>query len=237
MPHALTDEMIQEIEQRGGFTATPEEVTAARYEATLPTVEEVRCHYPAHVARYERAAEVLERLPVTKHFPVVDAATGVGYGTVVLADLLPSVPEFIALEQNPVLHWFADMHYMRPRIRRKIADLERPCMFVEGPAYHLISALVCIETIEHLSDPYPLLANARLHLHSDGLLILSTPHRPQGSPYHKHEYELSELEELLEVNDFDIMSLHVQEGTRFRGFARIEDLRGKSIFVVARKKA
>jgi len=225
----VPDEMVCMIMEAGGFTATPGDVARARFAATLPTVEAVRARYPAHVARYERAAAELEGHDVRL---LIDAGSGAGYGASILAQRYLDA-EVWAIERNPVLRGFAAMHHSHPGIRWLLGDLGQPWPLL--PTAGSVDAVVCLETIEHFRSPTRLLTAFGRALRSRGLLILSTPHKPQGNPYHMHEYRLAELEAAVQGNGFEILSEHEQRGPEFVPLDRTADLGGRYMFFVARK--
>ena len=220
--------MVRKIEKAGGFTSLPEEVAAARFAATLTTVEAVRVRYPAHVARYERAASELEGHEIGL---MIDAGSGAGYGAFILAQSCPGA-EVWAIERNPVLRGFAALHYDNPWIRWILGDLGQPWPLL--PTAGSVDAVVCLETIEHFTDPTKLLSDFSRALRPGGLLILSTPHKPQGNPWHVREYTLGEVEEALEHYGFEIVSEQAQRGREFVPLERTADLGGRYMFFIAR---
>ena len=92
-------------------------------------------------------------------------------------------------------------------------DLERkaPIPLPDGSAG---GAIVCADVIEHLRDPRPLLRNLRLLLDDAPFALLSTPERditrgedhggPPDNPHHVREWNLAELEQLLDWAGFRI---------------------------------
>jgi SAM-dependent methyltransferase len=92
-------------------------------------------------------------------------------------------------------------------------DLERfaPIPLPEASAG---GAIVCADVIEHLRDPMPLLRNLRRLLDDSPFALLSTPERdiergrdhrgPPDNPHHVREWNLAELEQLLEWAGFRI---------------------------------
>jgi len=221
--------MVRKIEEVGGFTARPEDVAAARFAATLTTVEGVRARYPAHVARYEHAATALEGRDIRL---LIDAGSGAGYGAFILAQRYPNA-EVWAIERNPVLRGFAAMHYAHQNIRWVLGDLDQQWPLLPMPGS--VDAVVCLETMERFKDPTQLLTDFGRALRPGGLLILSTPHKPQGNPYHAREYTLSEVEEALEERGFEIMDEQEQRGVEFVPLDAAADLGGRYMFFVTRK--
>ncbi len=230
MGERVPDEMVRRIEEAGGFTAQPEEVAAARFAATLTTVEGVRARYPAHVARYEHAAAELEGHEIRL---LIDAGSGAGYGAFILAQRY-SHSEVWAIERNPVLRGFAAIHFARQNIHWLLGDLGGPWPLLAVPGS--VDAIVCLETIERFKDPRKLLTDFGRALRSRGLLILSTPHKPQGNPWHVREYTLAEVEEALERHGFEILSEQEQRGQEFVELDRAAQLGGRYMFFVARAR-
>jgi len=222
--------MVRRIEEAGGFTARPEDVAAARFAASLPTVAEVRARWPAHVARYEHAASQLADRMVRL---IIDAGAGVGYGAFILAQRYPNA-EVWAIERNPVLRGFAAMHYAHQNIRWVLGDLDQQWPLLPMPGS--VDAVVCLETMERFKDPTQLLTDFGRALRPGGLLILSTPHKPQGNPYHAREYTLSEVKEALEERGFEIMDEQEQRGVEFVPLDAAADLGGRYMFFVTRVK-
>jgi len=219
-------ELIAEVRQSIRVGAA--ELMAERFAVALPQISDVRQQWPEHVARYERAARVLGQLPPG---PIVDAASGCGYGAAILAEMLPEAPTIWALEGNCTLLAYAELHYKDPRILWRHRNLSKSWLLHE--VLGTVAGFVCAEMIEYLADPTHLLRQAGSLLRPDGRLIITTPHVPQGSPHHAHEYELGELEELLEAEGFEILDEQEQRGIEFVPLDRTADLRGRYMFLVA----
>lgn len=92
-------------------------------------------------------------------------------------------------------------------------DLERDAP-IPLPDASTGGAIVCADVIEHLRDPLPLLRNIRRLLDDAPFALLSTPERditrgddhsgPPDNPHHVREWNLAELEQLLEWAGFRI---------------------------------
>ena len=141
-----------------------------------PTLEGIRRD---HTARYEFAAS---RLPDGSR--VIDAACGVGYGSLILAREELHVAAFDCDEEALA---YAREHYADERIAYATQDLAACASFEQ------CDAAVCFETIEHIEDPRPLLRSLR----AAPLLIASVPNedampwrRADGSTtqYHFRHY-------------------------------------------------
>jgi SAM-dependent methyltransferase len=130
---------------------------------------------------------------------VLDVACGEGYGAAFLAEAARFVVG-VDIDEGAVAH-ARDAYGARDNVR-----------FVRGSAAALplaagtIDAVVSFETIEHLraADQARMLAEFARVLAPDGVLILSSPNRPEYSearayvnPYHLHELDRDELTGLL----------------------------------------
>lgn len=148
-----------------------------------------------HVKRYEFAAKHCDA------FHVLDAACGVGYGSMILADGGASHVE--AIDVAPEAIQSAAEYFARPNIRWRIADLENE------PTFELVGAAVSFETIEHLSDPLPFLKSLRQAARQ---LFASVPNQQRlrflkhRFPDHYRHYTPIEFLELL-----DAAGWHVDE--------------------------
>jgi SAM-dependent methyltransferase len=130
---------------------------------------------------------------------VLDVACGEGYGSGLLAQVAAHVTG-VDIDAATLAH-----------ARRRYAG-QANCTFVEGSAAALpirdasVDVVVSFETIEHLpADDQPrMLAEFARVLAPDGVLVLSSPNRPQYSeargyanPFHLHELDRAELAQLL----------------------------------------
>jgi SAM-dependent methyltransferase len=130
---------------------------------------------------------------------VLDAACGEGYGSALLAEVASEVTG-VDIDPPSLAH-ARDAYRDRPGLR-----------FVEGSVTRLpladgsVDLVVSFETIEHLErdDQAPMVAEFERVLAPDGVLVLSSPNRPEYSerrnyrnPFHRHELDRAELGELL----------------------------------------
>lgn len=133
---------------------------------------------------------------------VLDAASGDGYGTAILARTAESAVG-IDLAEEVVKE--ASVKYVASNLSYVAGDvLALP--FADAS----FDCVVSFETIEHVTDPRRFVAEIRRVLKPEGLLVLSSPNRRAfdrrnrcengGNPYHLHEMEQDELLSL--VKDF-----------------------------------
>jgi SAM-dependent methyltransferase len=87
-----------------------------------------------------------------------------------------------------------------------------------------VDAIVALQVIEHLDDPDGFLEACGRALKPGGSLIVSTPNRatfPAGiNPFHTHEYDAAELEELLKTRFAPVTLRGVSHGWRLRWLER-----------------
>jgi len=139
---------------------------------------------PTHLPQYRHAESLIQP---GEH--ILDCACGTGYGTEWLQQHGATVT---GVDISPQVIEYAQHRYPYPAIE-----------FRRGDAQHIPLAddtcdgCCCIETIEHLEEPARCLAELGRVLRPGGWLIISTPLRGQGNPYHIHEYERAELAEAL----------------------------------------
>lgn len=122
-----------------------------------------------HVARYERAARLLEPDDV-----VLDAACGVGYGATVLVEHGPNHTYIGVDRPGPVPQLLNPEQFIG-------ADLDQ-----WEPAFPFDVA-VCFETLEHLANPARF---AQILLRARRLVIASVPTVPTKAtnPWHLHDF-------------------------------------------------
>ncbi len=172
-----------------------------------------------HVARYEWACE-----RVKGH--VIDAGCNCGYGAAILADA--------GLRVTAIDNWaeglaFAKEWWDRPAITWQETNLEAATL-VSGK----VDAVVAFEIIEHLGNPYPLLAEAR---RAAPLLLASVPnedvwpHTPRLAPAHKRHYTRAQFGALLLECGWSTIEWWGQDG----GESPVErDVSGRTLVVECR---
>ena len=141
-----------------------------------------------HVKRYTFA------LPWCENGDVLDVACGVGYGTVVLADVAHTVVGGDLDEESIA---YARQRYTRPNVEFVVLDA------TELPFGDATFDAVCsFETIEHLDLPAAFVGEVARVLRSTGSFLVSTPrsdrttHSPEN-PFHRVEFSHGDFETLL----------------------------------------
>lgn len=143
-----------------------------------------------HVHRYLVARELVAGRDV------LDVACGEGYGSAMLASVARSV---VGVDIAPEAVAHARAKYLLPNLR-----------FIEGDCAALpldsasVDVVVSFETLEHHDRHEEMLSEIRRVLRSGGLLIMSSPNRPEYSPpgappnpYHVKELDFDEFSSLL----------------------------------------
>lgn len=176
-----------------------------------------------HVARYEWAAGELKKRFV-RAGRVIDFACGTGYGSAILAT---AAHEVYGRDKDPFAIATAKIRYgstlvnfaAKDKIQRHAcvcnetqSGLTSNGMQVFGIGHKCkcaasvdFDAVVSIETIEHLEEPFgpeQFLEECRKLIIPHGLMVLSTPLKnPNGllrSKYHIREYSVDEINKLVE---------------------------------------
>ena len=141
---------------------------------------------------YRRGIEPLLAERVTG-LRVADLACGEGYGAAVLARAAADV---VGVDANPEAYEHARLRYERPNLRFERGLVEA----FEGPC----DAIVFLQTIEHISEPEPLLERFRAvapltYVTTPNRLTLAPPKAEKSdNPWHLREYALGEYRALLE---------------------------------------
>ena len=143
-----------------------------------------------HVHRYLVARELVAGRDV------LDVACGEGYGSTLLASIARSV---VGVDIAPEAVAHARAKYLLPNLR-----------FIEGDCTALpldsasVDVVVSFETLEHHDRHTEMLREIRRVLRPGGLLIMSSPNRPENSPpgsppnpYHVKELDFDEFSSLL----------------------------------------
>jgi len=162
---------------RAGVTTLP--LTGER---TVPGLPSENYWFRRHVAAYRLARRMARGR-------VVDAGSGEGYGSALLARRAGAV----GLDLDPAVVAHASQRYRGvPFVRADLCHLP----LADGSA----DAVVAVQVLEHLHCADGFVEASRRALVPGGALIVSTPNSqtfPPGNPSHVHEYSAEELEGLL----------------------------------------
>lgn len=127
---------------------------------------------------------------------VLDAASGEGYGSFLLAQHAAQVT---GVDLAPAAVEHATRRYGRGNLRYVAGSVTALPL-----AAHSVDVIVSFETIEHLPAQAEMLAEFRRVLTADGVLIISSPNRPvyneaggEANHYHVRELDRDELAALL----------------------------------------
>ena len=141
---------------------------------------------PSHLARYNFSLKHL-----SKDDTVLDAPCGSGYGAKLLSFGTRKVFG-IDIFLGAIKH--AEEFFSNKKSTFLVGDIQNmKKKFSSGQFDKVIS----FEGIEHLKNPEKFLLEAKRVLKKDGRLIISTPRKPHGSPYHIYEFTLEEFVILL----------------------------------------
>lgn len=137
-----------------------------------------------HVVRYRFAAQLA---PGRR---VLDAASGEGYGSAILAAAGAASVRGVELDPKAVAH--AQERYGLEFTTGNVEQLP-----LDDASFDLV---VSFETIEHVNDPERTLAEFRRVLAPDGLLVISTPNKDRSlveNEFHAREFTHDEFVALL----------------------------------------
>lgn len=151
---------------------------------------------------YERAREAILGLG-SSHARVLDAACGIGYGSVYLADLgaYEGLDADLETVERARVRW--------PGATYSVADLDAPETFTCRGDY---DAIVSFETAEHLRAPLAFLRRCWSALKSGGLLCFSAPtgRTKDFDPYHRRDWSARRWEGMLKDSGFRVTARHEQ---------------------------
>jgi len=159
-----------------------------------------------HTARYEFAAKVLP-----KDSLIIDLACGIGYGSNIMAKAGHRV---IAIDRDEEALEFGKKHWKHKNIHFAAGDAEK----FSGGEIGEFGAAVCFETVEHISDPKPLLKTLRA---SAETLLVSVPNETvmpwanvdgNGTKFHFRHYTKAQFEQLLNETGWQVVEWFGQEG-------------------------
>jgi SAM-dependent methyltransferase len=148
-----------------------------------------------HLKRYVFA------LPYVTGKEVLDAASGVGYGTAYLAEASARVTG-VDVDEDTV--FYAQQRYGAPNVEFRqmdVTDLGFPDQSFD--------VVVSFETIEHVVDAPAAVREARRVLRNGGIYLVSTPHvdtttSSPENPFHATEYSPGDFAALLGESFLDV---------------------------------
>lgn len=176
------------------------------YERLVPGTLEWELYMGNHKLRYDFAKEKLLLLQSKR---VLDAATGVGYGANLLAEV---TKEIVAVDRDEGALEIANKNFKKDNILYVKDDCE---------TLHLINgsfdAIVSFETLEHLKKPGIFLKRCYELLNPGGLIIISTPNQlvsghseKKDWQFHEKEYQPDEFKEIILSAGFEDLRLFGQ---------------------------
>ncbi len=176
-------------------------------ERIIPDTPSLQYTFARHEVVYRAIANHL------KHQQVIDCGCGEGYGSSILRQQAAAV---VAIDRSPSTISDAQQKYVHQGITFIPQELEQTWPFTQQS----FDAAVCCQVIEHLKIPELLLREMSRILKPSGWAVLSTPFRPTFSPtgdildpYHFHEYDRQEYEQLLR-KFFPTVSIYALTGNQ-----------------------
>ncbi len=174
-----------------------------------------------HRGRYLWAAQLV------RDREVLDAGSGTGYGTEILAAAGARSVTGIDISQDAVDQ--ARLSSSASGGEFALGDLQE--LALDDSAFDLV---VCFEVIEHVDDPARVISELERVLRPTGVLVLSSPNRdvyPPGNPHHTHELVPSELEHLLDA----FAHVRIYRQSAWLAAAVLDDRRSRAVGVDARE--
>jgi SAM-dependent methyltransferase len=164
----------------------------------MDMLRESGCRADAHIVRYSLAAQY-----VRPGDTVLDCASGLGYGTAILASLSGGAA-FIGVELDEATVEYARVNYGRDGVTYRAGDASN----LKDLPDSSIDIIVSMETIEHVRDWNTALKEFHRVLKPDGRLVASVPDRwvdetgNDPNPYHFHAFDWAKLEKGLNQHFF-----------------------------------
>ncbi len=162
-----------------------------------------------HKRRYQIAKKSIEGCLI------LDIGCGMGFGTKILASEMPG-KKFVGIDIDEKSIEYAKRHNELPNIKFKLMDATKlgfpDCYF---------DSVVSIENIEHIEDYESYIKEVYRVLKANGRLFITTPnvnrvgniifkiigHKLPLNPYHKHEFKVNEIKELLRRYNLKIFKI------------------------------
>ncbi len=140
---------------------------------------------PSHLARYRFALDFIDEDDV-----VLDTPCGSGYGSLLLTEKSKKV---YGIDIFPPAIEHANELFSNENNCFFVCDMQDMSMFKDS----YFDVIVSFEGIEHIKDPDKFLQEVKRVLKPEGRLIISTPRKPHGSPFHIIEFSLEEYRRIL----------------------------------------
>jgi predicted SAM-dependent methyltransferase len=184
-----------------------------------------------HKERYFFASNFTDGL-IKSDLIVLDAASGVGYGSKIISDL-KNVKCIDALDISDAAHEHAKKYFYSEKVKYLKKDFEH-----DSFDYDKYNVALSFETIEHIKNPKKFIKNIYDSLKEGGLLIGSVPNQnfmpynPEVFKFHERHYTQSDIFGLLDKCGFKEIDLYQQ----LREDATIKkELDGHYIIFIAKK--
>jgi SAM-dependent methyltransferase len=142
-----------------------------------------------HLLRYAAA------IPLAKGKRVLDAACGVGFGAVMLAQ--KEAKEVIGLDNSEEGIGLCRERWQLENLKYECGDLEK----LNDETFGKFDLITSFETLEHVEDPSRILERFEAILEEGGVLFGSVPGRTdryEENPFHLHYFTEESLRQLLE---------------------------------------
>jgi 2-polyprenyl-3-methyl-5-hydroxy-6-metoxy-1,4-benzoquinol methylase len=160
-------------------------------ERLLPDQQRGELVHAEHLARYGFAAGLAAGLRV------LDAASGEGYGTEMIAR--GGAKSVVGVDLDPKA-----VEHARERYGLEFREADVGALPFEDGSFDLV---VSFETIEHVKDGERTVSEFHRVLTDDGLLVISTPNKSEylmSTDFHEREYTTDEFRALLNAKFEDV---------------------------------
>lgn len=177
-----------------------------------------------HLGRYLYVKDAIETDSV-----VLDAGCANGYGSKILSD---NASVLVAVDKNSDYIELAKKNNNRSNIKYKVMDLDKDKLD------YLYDYIVCLETLEHVSNPTYVLDNFYSSLKNDGILFISVPNSKfeevndgkNINKYHLHTFEYDELVKTFKRSGFRVLRVMGQSTVNKQYNKKINDNEEYNVF-------
>lgn len=142
---------------------------------------------PSHLARYKFSLNYINSGNI-----VLDLPCGTGYGSEVMST---KAKEVVGIDIGVEAIEHAKEFFENDKIKFIVGNAEN--LQNVFPNNEIFDVIVSFEGIEHLNNQDFSLQEMKRLLKKEGQLIISTPRKPHGSPYHTVEFSLEEFRNFL----------------------------------------